>query len=103
MERYPLGSPNSGEPITILSHLSWKKADQVRLAEYYLSNMPFANAWAYKAFARVMSVHHLVEIMKKHIPSDDRKQLLEYHVATVLASAARAKRIVKRCKASWPS
>jgi hypothetical protein len=90
MERYPLGSPNSGEPITILSHLSWKKADQVRLAEYYLSNMPFANAWAYKAFARIMSVHRLVEIMKKHIPSDDRKKLLEYHVATVLASAARS-------------
>lgn len=54
MEHYPVGGANSGEAFTIIPHLSWKRADQVRLAEYYLSGMPFAHAQPYEVFASFM-------------------------------------------------
>lgn len=92
MERYPFRSHNWGESIIILSHLSWKKADQIRLAEYYLNAMPFADAWPYRAVATIMPVHRLVAIMKKRVPNDSHKTLLEYHVVTVLRPAARTQK-----------
>ncbi len=88
MEHYPIASPNWGEAITIIPHLSWKKADQARLADYYLSGMPFASARVYEAFASFMQLPRLIDIMRKHLPTDDRKQLLEYHAAPVLTRAA---------------
>lgn len=90
MEKYPSGGMNSGEAMTIISHLSWKKPDQFRLAEHYISALPFANARPYEVFASFMQVPRLIDILKKRIPSDDRgKQLLEYHAAPVLTRAAK--------------
>jgi len=89
MEHYPAGGPNSGEALKIISHLSWKKADQVRLAEKYLSGVPFADARAYEVFASLMKLPRLIEIMRKYIPRGDRRQLFEYHVAPVLRRAAK--------------
>ena len=90
IQQYPAGSPRSGEAIVILAHLSWKRAEQVRLAEHYLSDLPFAHARPYETFASFMKVRYLVDILRKHIPSDrQRKQLLEYHAAPVLNRAAK--------------
>jgi hypothetical protein len=87
MQQYPAGS---GEAMIILAHLSLKRMDQVRLAEHYLSRLPFADARPYKTFASFMQVRRLVEIMRKHIPTDNRdKQLLEYYAAPVLNRAAK--------------
>jgi hypothetical protein len=89
MEEYPVGNSNSGEALTIILHLSWKKPDQQRLADHFLSGLPFASARPYEAFASFMSVPSLIEVMRKYLPSCDRKQLFEYHVAPVLARAAK--------------
>lgn len=88
-EHYPAGSANSGDALTIISHLSWKRPDQQRLADHYLSGIPFASARPYEVFASFMKVSPLIEIMRKYIPSDDRKQLFEYHAAPVLMRAAK--------------
>ena len=90
MQQYPGGSFGSGGAMIILAHLSWKRADQARLAEHYLSDLPFAHARPYETFASFMKVRYLVDIMWKHIPSDSqRQQLLEYHAAPVLNRAAK--------------
>ena len=88
-QHYPASSANSGEAFTIIPHLSWKKPDQKRLADHYLSGLPFASARPYEAFASFMRVPLLIEIMRKYLPASDRKQLFEYHVAPVLTRAAK--------------
>jgi hypothetical protein len=40
-------------------------------------------------FASFMKVSRLIDIMRKYVPSDDRKQLFEYHAAPVLRRAAK--------------
>ena len=88
-EHYPAGGANSGEAFTIISHLSWKKPDQQRLADHYLSSLPFASARPYEVFASFMKVPLLIEIMRKYLPLGDRRQLFEYHAAPVLTRAAK--------------
>jgi hypothetical protein len=90
MDRYPLGSSDWGEAITILPHLSWKKPDQLRLAHHYLSRLPFASAKPYEAFASFMKVSRLVSILRENAPtSAPDKELLEYHAGPALARAAK--------------
>ncbi len=90
MERYPVGSADWGDAITIIAHLSWKKADQARLADYYLSRLPFASAKPYEVFASFMKVSRLVDILRKNAPSDTSdKGLLEYYAGPVLERAAK--------------
>lgn len=86
---YPAGGANSGEAFTIISHLSWKRSDQQRLADHYLSGLPFASARPYEVFASFMKVPLLIEIMRKYLPTGDRRQLFEYHAAPVLTRAAK--------------
>jgi hypothetical protein len=61
----------------------------VRLAEHYVSRMPFASPRPYEVFASFMKVPRLIDVMRKYVPSDDRKQLFEYLAAPVLARAAK--------------
>ncbi|MGY4154167.1 hypothetical protein ACVINW_000009 [Bradyrhizobium sp. USDA 4461] len=89
MRHYPVSDTGVGEAITVIQHLSWKKADQIRLAEYYLGGMPFASARPYEVFASFMQTHRLVDVMRKYIPNNDRSQLLEYHAGPVLTRAAK--------------
>jgi hypothetical protein len=90
IERYPLDSLNSGEAMTVISHLSWKKPDQVRLAEYYLSALPFANSKPYEVFASLVPLYKLVDILAKYVPSDDwGKKLLGYHAKSILEGAVK--------------
>ncbi|MGN6580430.1 MAG: hypothetical protein ACTHJ1_10675 [Bordetella sp.] len=89
IERYPIGSAKWGDAIVIMAHLSWKKADQIRLADHYLSRLPFASAKPYEVFASFMKVSRLVDILRKNAPvgTADRS-LLEYHAGPVLMRAA---------------
>jgi len=87
MRHYPVSG--DGEAITIIQHLSWKKADQIRLAEYYLSAIPFASARPYEVFASFIQTRRLVDILRKYMPNKDRRQLLEYHAGPVLTRAAK--------------
>ena len=93
LTHYPADSENIGEGLSIASHLSWKKADQLRLAEHFLSRVPFASARPYQMLASIMPVHRLVAALKERIPSDESgRDLLWYHVGPVLSRAARTAR-----------
>jgi hypothetical protein len=50
--------------------LSWKTVDQVRLADHYLSKLPFASETPYAAFASFMSIKRLVGILQRHMPAE---------------------------------
>ena len=40
---YPVGSAGYGSAIALITHRSWKRSDQIRLAKHYLSKLPFAS------------------------------------------------------------
>lgn len=91
MERYPTSSCNWGEALLFMPHRSWKKADQIRLANYYLSKLPFASAHGYEAFASFMSVANFIAVIQDRIPEDaEDKKLLKYFLAPVLRRKAKS-------------
>ncbi|MCL1790397.1 MAG: hypothetical protein FWG40_03410 [Peptococcaceae bacterium] len=90
IETYPLDNPRYGEAFRLISHRSWKRADQIRLAAYYFQNIPYANPEGYEAFASFMSVRVLVKITQENLPIDKRKNdLLLYYLLPVLKKAAK--------------
>lgn len=90
MAHYPVDSGSAGEALIMASHLSWKKADQLRLADHYLSKLPFASARPYEVFASMLPVHRLVAILKDRIPSEEAdRDLLWYYAGPVLTRAAK--------------
>jgi hypothetical protein len=91
LERYPAGSLYYGEAFLIISHLSLRRPDQVRLARYYLQRLPFANQKPYEAFASQMSIPLLITILREYTPTDTRKrELFVYHARPTLESAAKS-------------
>ena len=85
MQTYPSSDPFHGIAFDLMRHRSWLRPDQLRLAEHYLTSLPFASARPYKAFASFMSVHRLISVIEKRIPSDvSRVPLLAYHLLPVL-------------------
>ncbi len=90
MAHHPVDSESAGEALIIASHLSWKKADQLRLADHYLSKLPFASSRPYEVFASMLPVHKLVAILKDKMPSNEAdRDLLWYHAGPVLARASK--------------
>lgn len=93
MTCYPINSDHWGEALLVIHHRSWKKQDQVRLAKYYLSKIPFASARGYEAFASFMSVANLVTVIQDYIPSSSEdKRLLEYYLAPILRRKAQSEK-----------
>ena len=91
MEHYTLESGLSSEAIRLISHRSWKKVDQIRLADYYLQKAPFAHSYPYEVFASIMSTTTLVHSLGRHIPADPaRRSLLAYFLNPLLRSCVRS-------------
>lgn len=90
MESYPVDALDYGNAIALLTHRSWKRADQVRLANYYLKKLPFASSRVYEAFASFMSIDLLIKILNEHLPkSSAEMSLLVYYVGPVLEKSVR--------------
>jgi hypothetical protein len=90
IDRYPVGSAGWGHALTIMAHLSWRKADQVRLARHYLSRLPFANPKPYEVFSSFMKFSRLVDILRENSPSSaPDRELLKYYVGPALERAAK--------------
>ena len=86
METFPLEREGWGEALVLMPHRSWKRADQLRLARYYLSRIPFAGPRGYEAFLSFMSVPRMLAVLKEHLPADpDRRSLLAYYLGPLLA------------------
>lgn len=85
LENYQTDRPDYGDAIVLISHLSFKKSDQARLARYYLKRLPFASQKVYQVFSSFMSLSLFVSIIKENIPeSKADKSLLLYHLVPVL-------------------
>ncbi|WP_444896914.1 hypothetical protein [Microbulbifer sp. SSSA005] len=90
---YPVTNENWGEAITLIPHRSWKKKDQVCLAKYYLSEIPYASARGYEAFTSIMSVSSFIEVVSEFVPVKSEKQdLLKYYLPAVLKQACKTDR-----------
>lgn len=90
MQTYPAGSADYGSAIALITHKSWKRPDQVRLARHYLSKLPFASARAYEAFLSFMAIDLFLKVIKEFLPSDDSDMsLLLYHLRPALERAAK--------------
>jgi hypothetical protein len=78
--------PKSYRPTFILiQHLSWKIADQMRLAEHFLPRKPCAAAFPYEAFASFMSVQNFLAAIDRVWPDDrNDRDLLMYHLGPTL-------------------
>lgn len=84
VREFPLTSPDYGYVFDLLRHRSREKHDQIKLFEYYMQNIPFANAKPYKAFAEIMSFHTYIKVLRKVVPtSESDRQLFFYHVMPV--------------------
>jgi hypothetical protein len=91
MDRYPVDSNDYGWAFVIAPHLSWKRADQLRLADYYFSKLPFASGRPFEAFASFMSVSRLVDVLRRHLSADKRAiDLTGYYSVPVLKRNAKS-------------
>ncbi|QBI01127.1 hypothetical protein [Pseudoduganella albidiflava] len=81
----PLSNPDYGYAFDLIGHRSWRKRDQIKLCEYYMKNIPFASGKPYTAFAKIMSPHTFLNVLKKAIPTaESDRQLFFYYVEPVL-------------------
>ena len=89
-EAYPIDSFEYGAAFQFISCRSWKRADQVRLARYYLQKIPFASAKAYEAFVSFMALRQFFNIIKERLPSNKSDiDLLIYHLRPTLENAVK--------------
>ena len=85
LSEYSLEDDGYGEVFNIINHRSWPKREQIRLADYYLSNIPHSSERAYKVFLGFMSAKAFVNVIKKHVPdSSEKRALLAYHLIPLL-------------------
>lgn len=72
---------------------SWKKSEQLRLAEHFLKTAPHASATCYDALLTIMSITNFLSVLEKYIPENSaRKELLRYYLAPSLNKAASSER-----------
>lgn len=78
----------------VVPHLSWKVADQFRLARHYLSNLPHPHGSIYEGFASFMSVPRFLQVIEEQIPRvpAERMSLLFYCLVPVLRDAIKSPR-----------
>lgn len=87
---YPVEKANYGDAISVVSHRSWRRADQVRIAKHYLKKIPFASAKPYEAFASFMSIRSFLQVVEEYVPEGNaEKSLLLYYLKPVLQQAAK--------------
>ncbi|WP_080266843.1 hypothetical protein [Pseudomonas syringae] len=93
IQNYPVSSIDYGEALALIPHRSWRKDDQLRLARYYFTKLPFASARGYEAFASIMSIHNLILCISENLPINELdKELLLYHAIPTLNKAAKNER-----------
>ena len=90
LSHHPNGTPGAGWAVSAIAHRSWKRADQVRLATHYLSNLPHASDRAYRIFASFMTIPRFLKVIESHLPvAENRADLLFYYLIPTLRDAAR--------------
>lgn len=89
IDTYKLGSPNTGGVYKVLAHRSWSKGDQIRLANYFLQNIPHRSGLGYETFLSFMSLPAFIAVVQQHMPSNpSERELLAYHLGPALEARA---------------
>jgi len=64
---------------------TWKKEEQLRLAEHFLRRVPHANGQCYDSLLSIMALPKFIDVMMKYIPNNDSdRNLLRYYLYPVL-------------------
>lgn len=85
IDTYHLDSDDLGDAYTVIQHRSWRKNDQINLANYFLDKQPHASPVGYEAFLSFMSIPSFIRVMKQKLPEDrSAYSLLLYHLDSVL-------------------
>ncbi|KQW82986.1 hypothetical protein [Brevundimonas sp. Root1279] len=85
IQHYPRGSRRSGDALVLVQHLSWRVADQMRLARHYLGGQPHASARVFEAFASFMSLRSFAQAVRDVWPErPDDQQLFRYNLGTAI-------------------
>jgi len=87
MENYKIDGGQLGEAFTLVAHRSWTKSDQLRLARYFLQDIPFGSPYPLRAFATFMPIRTLVMVIREHLPrvTKDRLGLLRYFLSPLIS------------------
>ncbi|WP_425221492.1 hypothetical protein [Pseudomonas sp.] len=87
---YPIDSVDYGEAFWLMSHRSWRRGDQKRLAIYYFKKLPFSGAFGYESFASFMSTSALLSCVRARLPmSHADVELLLYYLVPALKKFAK--------------
>ena len=85
IDQYPLHSVDFGEAFILMPHRSWRREDQIKLANHYLKGIPFASERVYEAFLSFMSVPVFTRIVKNNLPDNKSDlSLLTYYLKPLL-------------------
>jgi len=85
MKTFPVEDPNYGNAFKIMTHRSWSRDDQIRLARFYLKKMPFATSKPYEVFASFMAIKTLISVVKEALPTKPNdREFVAYYVEPVL-------------------
>ena len=88
IEHYPRGSYRVGDGLVLVRHLTWKRADQMRLARHYLDGQPHAGTIALEAFASFMSLKNYITVVREVWPSRfEDVELFRYNLSGVIRAA----------------
>jgi len=68
LEKYSPESDGGKVYPIVLAHRSWKKREQLILANAYLQNIPFASSRGYEDFLSFMSIPAFIRVTKDHLP-----------------------------------
>jgi hypothetical protein len=91
IQNCPITAENSGDAFLLLPRISWQKCDQLKLANHYLSKIPYASHKPYEVFASFMQLGKLISVMENFLPPNDTdKALLRYHLGPILNRAAKS-------------
>lgn len=99
ISKYPISSPHCGEALVLISHRSWKRSEQRKLARYYLRKVPFAAGRAYEALASIMPARVLLSELIEYMPEEKGDiDLLVYYLFPVLSKYTRNELDVRAVK-----
>ncbi|MBV8659126.1 MAG: hypothetical protein JO142_15000 [Burkholderiales bacterium] len=90
LDAYSQASETWWDALAIIPHLSWKRNDQIRLAQHFLCKLPFASAAPYETFLSFMSISTFLRVIKDLLPTrKDQLELLAYYITPALAAYSR--------------
>lgn len=91
LTNYAVDMASYGDAIVLISHRSWQRPEQIRLAEHYFRKLPFASAKPYEAFASFMSLKLFLKTIEKCMPVGEAdKNLVLYHLRPLLQKNAKS-------------